>query len=312
MEQINSMTNLPPQCRAALKRMIDGTDLPPLYSNVIAQRIFDAGQHPDRLGFLLRGITRDNTIDVRSASSAKIWRQPKNTNGSILLIQYTVTSDPSKNSQTSRTPDRPLLVVLMTRSPKPLRDFDQKSDKYIHRFTTMTSDTGLSYPSKSKLIYVQLDKCCAQFKKGINAESEDGRPDRLQKLLSMIADVNDSELAAAAAGDESLTGIRNEIRSMAQNRELLRMLAQEMIEHMDWNNCGGENARAAGSEGVRAAAEAPGEAHDGERESAGAGAPVEAPGEAPGEAHDGERESAGAGAPVEAHGDEREEDREEN
>ena len=308
MEQINSMTNLPPQCRAALKRMIDGTDLPPLYSNVIAQRIFDAGQHPDRLGFLLRGITRDNTIDIRSASSAKIWRQPKNTNGSILLIQYTVTSDPSKNSQTSRTPDRPLLVVLMTRSPKPLRDFDQKSDKYIHRFTTMTSDTGLSYPSKSKLIYVQLDKCCAQFKKGINAESEDGRPDRLQKLLSMIADVNDSELAAAAAGDESLTGIRNEIRSMAQNRELLRMLAQEMIEHMDWNNCGGENARAAGSEGVRESegAGAHGEAHGDERESAGAEAPGGERAEAHGEAHDGERESAGAGAPVEAHGDEHE------
>ena len=68
----------------------------------------------------------------------------------------------------------------------------------------------------------------------------DVHPDRLQKWLAMIADVNDPVVAEAAADDETLARIRTEIRSMAQVKEVQNMLTQEMFERMDWASYGEE------------------------------------------------------------------------
>ena len=68
----------------------------------------------------------------------------------------------------------------------------------------------------------------------------DVHPDRLQKWLAMIADVNDPVVAEAAADDEALARIRTEIRSMAQDKEVQNMLTQEMFERMDWASYGEE------------------------------------------------------------------------
>ena len=68
----------------------------------------------------------------------------------------------------------------------------------------------------------------------------DVHPDRLQKWLAMIADVNDPVIAETAADDETLTRIRTEIRSMAQDKEVQNMLTQEMFERMDWASYGEE------------------------------------------------------------------------
>ena len=68
----------------------------------------------------------------------------------------------------------------------------------------------------------------------------DVHPDRLQKWLAMIADVNDPVVAGAAADDEALARIRTEIRSMAQDKEVQNMLTQEMFERMDWASYGEE------------------------------------------------------------------------
>ena len=70
--------------------------------------------------------------------------------------------------------------------------------------------------------------------------SADVHPDRLQKWLAMIADVNDPVVAGAAADDETLARIRTEIRSMAQDEEVQNMLTQEMFERMDWASYGEE------------------------------------------------------------------------
>ena len=67
-----------------------------------------------------------------------------------------------------------------------------------------------------------------------------GHPDRLQKWLAMIADVNDPVIAETAADDETLARIRTEIRSMAQDKEVQNMLTQEMFERMDWASYGEE------------------------------------------------------------------------
>ena len=70
--------------------------------------------------------------------------------------------------------------------------------------------------------------------------SADVHPDRLQKWLPMIADVNDPVIAESATDDEILARIRTEIRSMAQDEEVQNMLTQEMFERMDWASYGEE------------------------------------------------------------------------
>ena len=133
-----------------------------------------------------------------------------------------------------------LIVVLMVESPEAFRKYDAFSDRYIHRFTEMRADSGLTYPSKAKMIYVQLDKCLKQFSEGKNAEEEDGKPDQLQRWLAMIADANDEKVKTAAKADETLTSIQKEMSDMAQNREVRNMLLQEKFDRMDWISYGNE------------------------------------------------------------------------
>ena len=103
-----------------------------------------------------------------------------------------------------------------------------------------------SYQTKAKMMYVQLDKCLEQFKKGMNAEAaesgkaEDGKPDELQLWLSMIADVNDKSVTEAAEADQELQNIRAEIHGMAQDKEVQNMIIQERYDRMDWLTYGDE------------------------------------------------------------------------
>ena len=299
MVKSHTIDQLPLQNRQALQRIFDGTDLPPLYSDIIAKSIFNADVHPDRLNFLLRNIAVDDTIDVRSGASNEGLHQSKNSKAMVfdipawlrdgrlsdlefqraaqsflftraelytsnmLLVQYSVSKEQKKSSFSYRDVNEVLFVVLMVNSPKAFREHDKTCDKYIHRFATRTSDTLLSYLPKTKTIYVQLDKCLAQFKKGVNAEAEDGKPDRLQKWLAMIADVNDEKVRSTAAEDETLSAIQDEIRNMSQDKEVQAMLIQEQFDLMDWTSYGEEReekGRAEGEAKGRAEGEAKGRA----------------------------------------------------
>ena len=129
-----------------------------------------------------------------------------------------------------------LLIVLMVESPKIFKQFE--SEKYIHRFERMTADTGISYPLKAKVIYVQLDKCLEQYRAGHNSESDDGKPDKLQKWLATIADVNDEKVSSE--NDEILEKIRNEMYTMTQEKGVQHMLLQEKYDKMDWASYGAQ------------------------------------------------------------------------
>ena len=276
MLQSHIFDELSLQDQLELQRIFAGIDLPPLYSDVIAKSVFGADVHPDRLNFLLRSIAGDDSIDVRSSASNEGPRQSVHSKGMVtdlpswlrdgrlsdleiqkvaqsfiftrvelyasdmLLLQYSVSAGQSKKAFSFRDVNEVLLVVLMVKSPETFREYDKICDRYIHRFTAMTADSGLSYPSRAKMIYVQLDKCLAQLKRGINAESKDSRPDRLQKWLAMIADTNDPDAASAAVDDETLARIRIEINNMAQDKEVQNMLMQEKFERMDWESYGEE------------------------------------------------------------------------
>ena len=269
-EQLSNIDRLPLNDQKNIRDIIEGKIIPPFYTDIIAKRLFNPDVHPDRLNFLMRSISKDSTIDVASSAANENFKQSAKSKcmvsdipswlrdgraGNVeiqkakqdfiftrielyatdmLLLQYSVTEGQAKGEIDYSNVNEAIIIVLMVESPKAFKDFDNQSDKYIHRFTRMTADTGLSYPSKAKMIYVQLDKCLKQFRAGSNAEADDGKPDALQLWLSMIADVNDERVTAEAAQDEELQKMRTEAQNMAQDKEVQNMLIQERLEHMDW------------------------------------------------------------------------------
>ena len=70
-----SLDGLPAKDRQEILDIQSGLILPPLHSDVIAKHIFNADVHPDRLNFLMRAISKDNTIEVRSSAGNESFRQ---------------------------------------------------------------------------------------------------------------------------------------------------------------------------------------------------------------------------------------------
>ena len=62
-----SIRELPLSDQLFIQNIIDGKAIPPLYSDVVAKRIFNPDVHPDRLNFLMRRIAQDDTINVASS-----------------------------------------------------------------------------------------------------------------------------------------------------------------------------------------------------------------------------------------------------
>lgn len=282
---MKNLESLPLKEQEELLAILSGTSLPPLYSDIIAKRIFNPDVHPDRLNFLMRGITKDESIEVSSSAGNESFKQSLHSKSMIsdipswlkdqritdvemqkvkqdfiftrvelyasemLLLQYSVTEGQGKSELDYRNVKEAVIIVLMVESPKAFQEYNKKCEKYIHRFTKMTADTGLSYPTKAKMIYVQLDKCLKQFRQGKNAEAEDGKPDDLQLWLAMIADVNDGKVSREAEKDAQLRSIRTEAAGMAQEKEVQNMLIQEKYDRMDWVTYGNEQRREGKIEG---------------------------------------------------------------
>ena len=81
-----NMSGLPEEVQQNLQDIFEGKILPPLYSDVIAKTIFNADTHPDRLNFLLRGIAKDDTIDVRSSATNEAIRPSVQSKGIVTDI----------------------------------------------------------------------------------------------------------------------------------------------------------------------------------------------------------------------------------
>lgn len=118
-------------------------------------------------------------LEVQKAAQEFIFTRGDLYTSDMLILQYSVDKANPKGELTYKNVKEAVLVVLMVESPRLFQDFDATSDRYIHRFTRMVADTGLSYEMKAKVVYVQCDKCLAQLRDGANAESADGVPDRL-------------------------------------------------------------------------------------------------------------------------------------
>ena len=261
---------LPEETQATLQDVFDGKASPALYSDVIAKGILNPDVHPDRLNFLLRRIVNDDTIDVDKSAGNEMFKRSIYAKTMIsdipawlkdgrlsdvemqkvaqefiftrtelyasdmLLLQYSVEEGQAKAEMNYTRVKEAVVVVLMVDSPQVFKDFE--SDRYIHRFIDRVADSGLRYTPKAKTVYVQLDKCLEQFRNGINGEEDD----RLQIMLSMIANADDERVVAAIKDDEMLVGMRDEAYLMGQDKEVQFMLTKEKYDQMDWLSYGNE------------------------------------------------------------------------
>lgn len=226
------MRKMEQQDREEVLNVLAGRCLPPLSSDIIAKKVFDPGEHPERLQKMLRGLTgedglvvsdsfrnegyiqsesskkvifdiparlldgRVSDLEVQAAAQEFIFERADIYSAELLMMQYSVEAGQKKLELDYRNVCGTLEIILMKKSPDLFESF--LSEHYIHRFCRRQADSGLSYQPLSHIIYVQLDKCFAQFQEGIDGENNK----ELQLLLSMMADINDEKVKRQSKGNK--------------------------------------------------------------------------------------------------------------
>ena len=244
--------------------IIKGKRLPSLSSDVIAKKIFDPDEHPDRLTYLLKAVTGEKGIKVTGSSKSEgyigfvdskkliydiaadlddgrksdtefqvraqdfIFPRTDLYASDLLMIQYSAEKG-KKDTVTYDNVNGVIVVVLMSESPKMFRNYNRKSDRYIHRFNTETAESGLKYEPLAKKVYVQLDKAFKQFKAGIDGENDS----RLQILLSAMKDINNPVVQENMKKDRMFSRILDEVSRLAQDKEVQIMLLAEKYAMSD-------------------------------------------------------------------------------
>ena len=201
--------------------VLEGRRLPSLSADIIAKKVFAPDEHPERLQKMLRDLTGDDGIvvgdsfrnegyiqsesskkvifdmparlldgrisdlEVQAAAQEFIFERADIYSAELLMMQYSVEEGQKKSELDYGNVCGTLVIVLMKESLDLFESFP--SERYIHRFCRRQADSGLSYQPLSHIIYVQVDKCFAQFREGTDGENNK----ELQLLLSMIADIND-------------------------------------------------------------------------------------------------------------------------
>lgn len=258
------MKHLPEKEREEFEAILRGELLPSLLSDIIAKKIFDPMEHSDRLEYLLREVAGDDTICIDKAAnnegyiqsefSKKVifdipsWMQDDRFadlemqvspqeyilergeiySSDMLRMQYSVKRGNTKGSLDYENTKGVLLVILMKKSPKVFQNY--QGERYIHRFSSYTADSGFVYEKPLKnVIYVQLDKCFQQFVKGNDGENNP----ELQFLLAALYNVNDKTIQENAIDNKLVKEIITEAGKMAQDKEVQAMLLAEKYAAAD-------------------------------------------------------------------------------
>lgn len=261
------LAHLPEDYQKEYLQVIKGEKLPDLSSDVVAKKIFSPEEHPERLEYLLQQIAKDESIKisheamnegyVQSSVSKKLifditaWLIDKrllNTEfqraaqefilerteiyaSDLLLVQYSTKNGYSKSDVDYENVKGILQVILMKHSPK-VFDQPEVGDRYIHRFESQTADSGLIYANPLKeTIFVQLDKCFAQFVEGKDGENNK----ELQILLSALYDVNHLAVRKCTKDSDMLKDIIIEVGKMSEDKEVQAMLLAEKYAEADFN-----------------------------------------------------------------------------
>ena len=252
--------------RQELMEVLSGRRLPPLSADIIAKKIFDPAGHPERLQTILRALTGERGITVRdpfknegyiqSEFSKKvvfdiparlldgrvldlemqaepqefIFQRTDIYSAELLMMQYSVEEGQKKSALDYRNVRGTLVIVLMKETPESFESCP--SEHYIHRFYEHRADSGLAYLPLMHTIYVQLDKCLAQFHEGTDGENNK----ELQLLLAMVADINDEKVRQQIKGHKIMEDIYEEVFRLSQEKEVQAMWFAEKYAAADWNS----------------------------------------------------------------------------
>lgn len=261
------------QDRKEITDVLAGRKLPSLLSDIIAKRIFSADSHRERLTYLLKNVVQDDSIEVEGSYTNEGLMQSKNSKkvifdepaklkdgrhsdtefqislqeyifrraelyaSDMLMFSYSVEEGQKKSEVSYSNTASVLLVILMKNSPNEFKKFNETSERYIHRFMKRNADSGISFDSMMKIVFVQLDECLKQFREGRNGEHDSNgrRLDELQVLLSLIADINDEKVLKTAKDNNFMREIIAEVKELSENKEVRAMLLAEKYAQADIN-----------------------------------------------------------------------------
>lgn len=257
------MQKLSDSQKRELELIFNGQKLPSFCSDIVFKKILDPEEHAERLNWLLREIAKDTTIEVDSGYSNEgtmqsyygkkvifdvpvtlvdnrlsnlemqvsaqdfIFERAEIYSSNFLVMQYSVRKGVKKKTRTYSNTAGVLLIILMKNSPKIFDDF--KTDHYIHRFNRRVSDSGIEYETLNKTVYVQLDKCFKQFKKGIDSENNY----ELQSFLSMLYNQDNAKVKALAQYNTRMSEVYQEVSNFSKTKEVQAMLLAEQFINAD-------------------------------------------------------------------------------
>ena len=266
LEQI-LLKHLPTDEQSDYNSIIKGEKNPSLMSDVIAKKIFDADEHPERLEYLFRETVGDNKIVIDHSFKNEGYIQSTNSKKTIfdidavtkdnriadmefqvsaqdtylrrgelygsdlLMLQYSIENNQKKSDVNYENVNGVILVFLLKHSTKELKEYNKNSKRYIHRFKEHKAESGLSYTPLIQTIYVQLDECYKQFIRGEDGENNPN----LQLLLSMLYDSNNPKVLEKVNCNSMYMSIIIESQKLVQDKEVQAMLLAEKYAVADLN-----------------------------------------------------------------------------
>ena len=267
MEQQVRASGLPAENQEELIAIFRGEKLPLLSRDTIAKKIFSPEEHPERFDFVMQRVMQDpgiksyhaaptegvyqNMYSKKVIGDIRAWLQDGRMAdlemqgvaqdfifdrtdayaNNMLTLLYSTNVDQKKKEVNYKNMKGIVVVVLMAESPKVFKEFS--SDRYIHRVKSITTDTGMEFPTLKQMAFVQLDKALELFLNETYNKDEDIE---LLKLLATIADINNDSVRGATSGEAFFDDIRDEVMLFSRNKEVQAMLLDEDFARLDWNS----------------------------------------------------------------------------
>lgn len=277
------------QDRNEIAEVLAGRKLPSLLSDTIAKRVFSAESHSERLAYLLKNVVQDDSIEIEGSYANEGFMQSKDSKkiifdepaklkdgrhsdtefqislqdfifkraelyaSDMLMLSYSVEEGQRKSGISYSNTPGVLLVVLMKNSSREFKKFNETSERYIHRFTKRTADSGLSFDSMMTIVFVQLDECLKQFRENRNGEQDNNGNslNELQVLLCLVADINDEKVLNSAKDNKFMKAIIAEVKELSENKEVRAMLLAEKYAQADINAVRSYERNEGREEGIR-------------------------------------------------------------
>ena len=224
MEQQVRASGLPAENQEELIAIFRGEKLPLLSRDTIAKKIFSPEEHPERFDFVMQRVMQDpgiksyhaaptegmyqNMYSKKVVGDIRAWLQDGRMAdlemqkvaqdfifdrtdayaNNMLTLLYSTNVDQKKKEVNYKNMKGVVIVVLMAESPKVFKEFS--SDRYIHRIKSITTDTGMEFPTLKQMAFVQLDKALELFLNETYNPVFDSfkriKPQRAQKIRALL------------------------------------------------------------------------------------------------------------------------------